>query len=131
MASENIDNSNYLLFAIKAYDRPGAITSEFKEDLKRIKYAKRLMRRYSISGELKEQLLLNHIIIIYNVFGVPAATRLLFLKIDPNDYPVLKTILLFLKYMPNMIYGINGKNIISSDISLNIELANRLRVTYR
>jgi hypothetical protein len=62
---------------------------------------------------------LNHIIILYNVFGIEVATRILFCKVEEKDYEVLKTFLVFLNFMPDIVYGINGKNIISSDIQLD------------
>jgi 5'(3')-deoxyribonucleotidase len=115
------------MYAVKAYDSPHCIMSEFEGDLKRTKYLKRLFRRYKISKGLKERLILNHIILLYNVFGAEAATRILFYKIDEEDYDVLKTFLIYLNYMPDKITGINGKDIISSDILMDMDIANILR----
>ena len=112
---------------MKAYDRPDMIMSEFKEDMKRFNYLKRLFRRYRKVGELREQLVLNHLVVIYNVFGPEVATRLLFFKMAKEDYSALKTYLLFLNYMPNVVHGIKGQDVISSDIEVNIEIAEKLR----
>jgi hypothetical protein len=112
---------------MKAYDKPNCIMSEFEEDLKRIKYVKRLIKRYRVTGELKERLILNHLIILANVFGVDSSVKMLFYKLDRDDYDILKTFLLFLNYMPKLILGINGININSSDISVDIFVAKRLR----
>lgn len=122
-----IDNENFLIYAIKCYDRPHCVMSEFKEDLKRFNYLKRLFRRYRKTGELKERLILNHLVVIYNVFGVEAATRLLFLRMSEEDYSALKTFLLFLAYMPEKIVGIKIKNILSTDISVDMKVAETLR----
>ena len=124
---ENLCDDTFMMFAMKAYDKPNCIMSEFEEDLKRIKYVKRLIKRYRVTGELKERLILNHIIILGNVFGVESSVRMLFFKIDNKDYEILKTFLLFLNYMPKLIPGINGKILNSSDISIDIFVAKKLR----
>src|SRR4051812_15429158 len=98
---ENLTEKNYLLYAIKAYESPQCIFSEFENDFKRIKYVKRLFRKYKCSKDIKERLILNHIICLSNVFGVEATTRLLFFRIDTKDYDLLKTFLVFLDYMPD------------------------------
>jgi hypothetical protein len=101
--------------------------SEFEGDLKRIKYIKRLFRRYKITKKIKERLILNHIILLYNVFGPEAATRILFYKIDEVDYDLLKTFLVYLSYMPTTVKGINGKDIHSINILMDMNVANILR----
>ena len=89
-----------MMFAIKHYENPQAVTQEdFYEDLKKFKYIKRLLKRYQKSGELKSHLLLNHFICLYNVFD-DAATPLLFFKIDQELWSVLKTFLVFLGRIP-------------------------------
>lgn len=113
---KNLTDENILLYAIKSYENPICIMSEFEVDYRRIKYIKRLIRRYKITGELKERNILNHLIVFYNVFGVEAATRLLFFKIDKKDFNVLKSFLTFLNYMPSLVVGIKGINILSEDI---------------
>jgi hypothetical protein len=124
---ENLHDDNFMIYAMKCYDKPNCIMSEFEEDLKRLKYVKRLIRRYRVTGELRERLLLNHITILGNVFGVEAAVKMLFYKLDRDDFDILKTFLLFLNYMPKIISGIRGKNINSSDISVDIFVAKKLR----
>ena len=125
---DNLNDDNFIMFAIKAYNKPNCIMSEFEEDIKRIKYVKRLIKKYVVTGDLKERLILNHIIILSNVFGIEATVRMLFLKLDEKHYPIIKTFLLFLSYMPTAIYGVNGKNIISADITVDILVGNKLRL---
>lgn len=124
---EDLNEDTYLLYAMKAYDKPNCIKSEFDEDFKRFKYVKRLIKRYRQTKDLKERLILNHIIILSNVFGVEPTVRLLFYKIDKIDYHILKTFLLYLNYMPKFIKGIKGENIDSSKITIDIEIGKILR----
>jgi hypothetical protein len=124
---DDLTEDNFIMYAMKAYNSPHCIMSEFESDLKRTKYLKRLFRRYKITKLLKERLILNHIILLYNVFGADAATRILFFRIDENDYDILKTFLIYLNYMPDKIKGVNGKDIISSDILLDMNVAEILR----
>lgn len=119
----NLTISNILLYAAKCYDKPNCIDSEFDEDYKRIRYIKRLLHRYRISGILKERLILNHIIVAQNVFGIEASTRMMFCKIDSKDYSALKTFLAYTSAMPNTVYGINGRDIIAKEISLDEKIA--------
>ena len=127
MSFDNLTEDNVMLYAIKAYDKPNCIMSEFSEDMKRFNYLKRLFRRYRKHNEMRERLVLNHLVVLNNVFGVEVTTRLLFYEMSPNDYPQLKTYLLFLSCMPDVIIGIKGKNILSSSIEVNMEIANVLR----
>lgn len=127
MSFDDLTSENYLLYAAKAYDKPNCIMSEFKEDMKRFNYLKRLFRRYRKDGEVKDRLIINHLVILYNVFGVEVATRLLFYKMSKDDFSALKTYLLFLNYMPNIVRGIKGNDIISSDISVDMTIAETLR----
>ena len=124
---ENLSDYNFMIYAMKAYDKPNCIMSEFEEDLKRIKYVKRLIKRYKATGELKERLILNHIIILSNVFGVEATVRMLFYKLDEDDFEVLKTFLLFLNFMPKIVRGVGSKDILSSDVSVDLFVGKRLR----
>ena len=127
MSFENLTNDNIMIFAMKAYDKPNCIMSEFKEDMKRFNYLKRLFKRYRKLGELREQLVLNHLIVLYNVFGPEVATRLLFFQMSKDDYSALKTYLLFLSCMPEKVKGIKGHDIISSEIPVDMAVANALR----
>jgi hypothetical protein len=124
---DDLNDDNFLIYAMKSYTSPHCIMSEFEGDIKRTKYLKKLFRRYKASKDLKERLILNHIILIYNVFDVEAATRILFYKIDARDYDILKTFLIYLNYMPNKIIGIKGKTLESSDIMINMDIAEILR----
>lgn len=124
---ENLTTDNYILYAMKSYDKPNCIMSEFKEDMKRFNYLKRLFLRHRKYGEIRERLILNHLVVIYNLFGIESATRLLFYKIDPQDYNALKTYLIFLNFMPEIVRGIRNKNILSCDIEVDLEIAERLR----
>lgn len=127
MTFDNLTNDNIMIYAMKVYDKPNCIMSEFKEDMKRFNYIKRLFRRYTKYGELRENLILNHLIILYNVFGVEATTRMLFFKISKGDWPALKTYLIFLSCMPEVVRGIKGQNILSSEISVDMKIAEALR----
>ena len=88
------------IFALRHYDNKGAGKEEFDDDMNRFKYLKRLFRKYDTSKEFKSRLIINHVIVLANVFGVDAATTLLFFKIDKQHWYLLKTILIFLNYMP-------------------------------
>ena len=98
---KHLTPENINMFAIKHYDNPSCVDEqEFLDDMKRFKYLKRLFRKYDTSKDLKMRLIINHIIVLANVFGVDAATTLLFFKIEKNHWPLLKTFLVFLGYMP-------------------------------
>lgn len=98
---EKITNENVRMFAIKHYDNPQCEgESEFEDDMKRFKYLKRLLRKYLETGELKERLILNHMIVINNVFGADAGSTLLIFKIEPEFWSVLKTFMKFLGMLP-------------------------------
>jgi hypothetical protein len=124
---ENLNDENFLLYAIKHYNAPNCIVSEFQEDLKKIKYLKRLFRRYKSTNILKERLILNHIILLNNVFGPEATPRILFYKIDERDFDILKTFLLYLNIMPDIILNINGNDLHSIDIRIDLRAALILR----
>tara|TARA_B100000927_G_scaffold76477_1_gene60951 strand:+ start:482 stop:853 length:372 start_codon:yes stop_codon:yes gene_type:complete len=101
MKFDELNEENHPLFAIKHYENPHAATMEdFEEDLKRFKYIKRLLKKYVVSGELKHHLILNHLIICFNVFG-EGTVPLLFYKIEKEYWSVLKTFLLFLNRIPD------------------------------
>ncbi|BCU96886.1 MAG: hypothetical protein CM15mV14_0120 [uncultured marine virus] len=96
MRFTELNESNYLLFAIKFYDNPQSVTREdFESDLKRIRYVKRLLKRYQNNGELKVHLILNHLIILFNVFN-EATVPLLFYNLDEELWPAIKSFLIFL-----------------------------------
>ena len=103
MRFEELNKDNYLLFAIKFYDNPQAVTKDdFDNDLKRIKYIKRLLNRYQGSNrteDLKVHLIVNHLIILFNVFN-EAAVPLLFFNLEETHWPILKSFLIFLNRVP-------------------------------
>lgn len=100
MKFDELNESNYILFAIKHYENPHCVTREdFDEDMKRFKYLKRLLKRYVRGQQLRTHLIINHLIILYNVFG-EAATPLLFFKLEREYWSILKTILLYLNKYP-------------------------------
>ena len=127
MLFDNLTSENVLMYAMKIYDKPNCIMSEFKEDMKRFNYLKRLFRRYRKIGEIKELLVLNHLVVLYNVFGAEALTRLLFFKMSKEDQPILKTYLIFLSCMPDVVKGIKGQDVLSSDIPVDLKIAEVLR----
>jgi hypothetical protein len=124
---ENLSDDNFLLYAAKAYEKPNAVMSEFEEDLNRILYLKRLLTKFYSSKVLKDRLIMNHIIVLYNVFGVETTTRMLFFKLDQRDLEVVKPFLIFLNLLPDVVYGINGNNIMTADIKLDQEAVRCLR----
>jgi hypothetical protein len=124
----DLNDGNFLIYAAKHYDRPHILQSEFEDDLKRLKYVKRLLRKYRQTGEFKERLVLNHVIILSNVFGVEATTNMLFFKVDQEDYPLLKTILIYLNYMPARLNVLFNKYYVrQEEIPVDLKIANVLR----
>lgn len=96
-----INEKNFSLFAAKHYINPRILDyEEFKEDLIRFKYLKRLLNRYKEKKDLQERLILNHLVVIHNVFSLPEATEMCFFKIDESLWPTLKTFLLYLNLLP-------------------------------
>lgn len=102
MIDLELTENNLLLYAAKHYYNPQfSDIEEFYEDLKRFKYIKRLVNRYLENDELAERLILNHLIVVYNVFGIEAASKMLELKLDDSHWTVIKPFLIFLKYIEN------------------------------
>tara|TARA_Y100001938_G_C7991794_1_gene379898 strand:- start:305 stop:697 length:393 start_codon:yes stop_codon:yes gene_type:complete len=100
MLFNELNADNFQLFAIKNYENPQAVTKEdFDKDLNHFKYIKRLLKRYKNNGELKTHLLINHFIILYNIFG-EATTPMLFFKIEEELWSPLKTFVVFLNRLP-------------------------------
>ena len=100
MRFDELNENNYMHFAIKFYDNPHALTKEeFEDDLKRIKYVKRLLKRYKNTGVLKTHLILNHLTVLFNVFG-EAAVPLLFYNLEEDLWPAIKSFLMFLRRIP-------------------------------
>lgn len=120
-----LTDNNFLVYAAKHYDNPQCLsTEEFEYDLKRFQYLKRLFNRYENTKELKERLILNHIIVLYNCFGL-AATNMLFLKLKDHQH-FLKPFILKLNYMPEYI-SYDDRKIPSSSISMDEHIISVLR----
>lgn len=124
MNNSELNDANFLLFAAKNYDNPQCIsTEEFLEDMKRFKYLKRLFGRYIETGEIKERLVINHLIILYNVFG-KNTTPMLFFKL--SDYlPQLKPFLVLMGHLPEKIHI--QSTVFTSDIDMDDKIVNILR----
>lgn len=125
-----INESNFILYAAANYvNMQYYDTDEFYDDLKRFKYLKRLFSRYREKNDLKERLILNHLITLYNVFEPTAATRMLFYRVEERHWYILKTFLLFLNYMPNVVYSIGeeNRNIKSEFLAVDLKIAKILR----
>tara|TARA_Y100000310_G_C20534950_1_gene740394 strand:- start:276 stop:680 length:405 start_codon:yes stop_codon:yes gene_type:complete len=129
MRFEVLDEDNFLLYAIKNYTNPSCTSmDEFNEDMNTIKYIKRLFNRYLNDGDLRTNLIVNHLILMYNVFGNEAGTRILFYRVDKEHYPLLKTFLVYLNRLPDRIYGINDTPYIDTvDIPLVSDVFQPLR----
>ena len=120
MRFDELNEGNYLMFAIKFYDNPQALTKEdFDDDLKKIKYIKRLLKRYKNTGELKIHLILNHLTVLFNVFD-DAAVPLLFYNLEKELWPSIKSFLVFLNRLPS--YPKTEINIIEEDLECSEKL---------
>ena len=124
MRFNELTNENYLMFALLHYDNPHCVDiKEYFEDVRKLKYIKRLFNRYREDGVIKERLILNHLISFYNVFDNEAATRLLFFRVGTEYHSLLKTFLVFLNRMPDKI----NENLYASDIQLDEKIIKLLR----
>ena len=125
---DDLNEKNYIHFAMKYYDnRQCTSIEEFNEDLNKIKYVKRLFNRFLETGELRTNLILNHLIVIYNVFENEAATRMLFFRVEKKFYSILKPFLIFLNRLPEKVKGIDGEDIQTNHIPLNETTIKELR----
>lgn len=126
---KKIDESNFVLFAANNYDNPQCMDEmEFFHDLKRFRYLKRLFNKYQETGELKERLILNHLVVLYNMFGSEAATKMLFFRLE--DYlELLKPFLLFLSQLPEVVtgIGIEDRTVRTVNIPSNQNIIDALR----
>jgi hypothetical protein len=121
---DKLTNDNFVLFAMNHYDNPQChTTQEFEEDMKRFLYLKKLFSRYRASGELRERLILNHIIVLYNLFG-ENTTKMLFFRIDEQDWSTLTTFLIFLERMPETV---PEYKIVTADVALDETVIQALR----
>ena len=124
---DELNEDNFMMYAMKCYAAPNCIMSEFEGDIKRTKYLKRLFRRYKVTKTLKERLIINHIILLNNVFGPDVTARILFYRIDERDFDILKTFLLYLNILPEVVRGIRGKTIHTAEIPVDMNIAEILR----
>ena len=125
---EELNDDNFLIYAIKNFQNPSCTgMAELEDDLKRFKYLKRLLNKYLKTGEPNERLIINHIILLYNVFG-QATTRMLFFKLEEKYWSDLKTFLVFLNRLPlESVYSKRLPKNLETDIPINMELADILR----
>ena len=125
---DDLTEDNFMIFAAKHYMNPHCRgIDDFNDDLNHFKYLKRLFNRYQKDGVLKTNLIVSHIIVLYNVFEAQAMTRMLFFKIDQDQWSLLKPFLVMLNHLPNQI--IEGSKIINTvDIPLNKEIVEGLRL---
>lgn len=124
MLQDKLTENNFLLYAMHHYDNPQCHSlEEFEEDLRKFLYLKKLLSRYKKDGELRERLILNHIIVLYNVFG-DSTTNMLFYKIDEECWDTLATFLVYLERMPEKI---PGHSIELIDIALDEHVISVLR----
>lgn len=125
MQFNELNSDNFLLFAIKHYENPQSVTKEdFDKDLNYFKYIKRLLKRYMATGELKTHLLINHFMILYNIFG-DAATPMLFYKLEHELWSVTKTFILFLNRLPEY------PKCFFHDIPIDLECYKELQQIYK
>lgn len=127
MILDSLTDNNFLVYCAKIYDNPGMQSSdEFLEDLNRIKYIKKLLTRYNDVGELKERLILNHLITLQNCFGVYLA-KILYLKME-RQYQCVKPFLVLLNALPSVIHNVGKYTIVyTDDIGLDPVIVNALR----
>jgi hypothetical protein len=124
---DDLTESNFQLFAMKYYANPHCTDMlEFHDDLKRIRYIKRLFKKYKESGEMKEQLIINHLMVLYNTFEPRAMTRMLVMKLD-EYLDCLKPFLILLNFWTTDIGRVKGKTIVDSEIGLDQNLVQILR----
>ena len=128
MNFQNLTSDNIDLYCVKHYDNPQCLSiDDYNNDMRRFKYIKRLLNQYRNNNILKIRLLLNHIIMVYNLFDQEAATRILFFKTPPEDWDILKTLLVFLNRLPRSIEGINNSTINTLEIKNNQAIVNMLK----
>lgn len=122
-----LTEDNLELFAAKCYINNNCIDiEEFKEDFNRLKYIKRLVKRYEVYGELRERLILNHLVIMYNVFEGKDCTRMIFYKLR-QSLPIIVPFLLLLRRLPKELYDQDNKLVYTSDIAMDQEVIRKLR----
>jgi len=124
---DDLNDGNFLIFCAKNYQNPSVTTDlEFIQDVRRIKYAKKLISRYRTTGDLKERLILNHLTVLNNVFGRTALARIIWLKMD-GYLPEIKPFMIALGILPKYILNVKGKNYDTDDVPLNQNIVAVLR----
>lgn len=125
---ETLNDENFLIYAAKHYDNSACCsTDEFLEDIKRLKYIKKLLTRYLDTGELKERLILNHIIVLNNMFGAEHVCRILFLKLG-DYFNYIMPFLVLLNVLPDKLYNIRDQKTIDLNmITMDAKIVEKLR----
>jgi hypothetical protein len=124
---DDLTDANFLLFCAKHYMNPSATTDlEFIQDVRRIKYTKKLISRYRTTGDLKERLILNHLTVLNNVFGAMPLARIIWLKMD-GYLPEIKPFMIALGILPKFIYNVRGKKWDTDDVPLDMSIVAVLR----
>lgn len=119
MIFDELNNANFELYAARHYRNSACLDAQdFYDDVAKFKYVVRLLRRYRDTGKIQERLVLNHIITIYNVFEIHAANRMIFHRVDLNLWPVLKTFLIYLNYLPESLH---------KNINIDLAIATKLK----
>ena len=124
-----LTEENFVTYAMKHYDNPACRgMAEFEDDLKKFRYLKRLFRKYTAGKGLKERLIVNHIVVLYNLFGPEAATKMLFFKVEEKYWSQLKTFLVYLSIMP-VGFEVSKKGVVVQgfEIPLDEKVSNALR----
>ena len=120
MLQDKLSDSNFLVYAMHHYDNPQCHSmEEFLDDMKRIKYVKRLFHKYHTKDILKERLIINHLVVLFNVLGNESCSRILFLKIDKSQHYILASFLSWLNKLPDRVTGIEGRVINLEDVVLD------------
>lgn len=127
MYVESLTEDNFILYAAKYYENINCSdTKEFLEDLERIIYIKKIFNKYKKTGQIQHRLILNHLIVLYNVFNKDGLNRILFLRLD-KYHSILKPFLLFLNTLPEVVLNINNNNIYTNDIIMDEGIIKILR----
>jgi hypothetical protein len=122
-----LNESNVFNYQMKSYDNPQCHNmEEFLGDMKRIKYVKRLFHKYHTKDILKERLIINHLVVLYNVLGNVPCSRILFLKIESDQHYILASFLKFLNKLPEKVDGINGVSMYTNNIKLDNHILEEL-----
>lgn len=123
----DLNDGNFVIFCMMSYDNPSGYTdSEFFSDVSRIKYIKKLLTRYKTGSDLKERLILNHLIVLSNVFGREALARIVWLKME-DHLEQIKPFMIALGLLPSVVRGVNGKDHLTDDVAMDEGIVDTLR----